>query len=120
MNNPQEMADVITYLAKQKGVSINKMLQECNQNKSLIDGLKKGQETSAFKLKPVADYFGVSVDYLLTEKINKIGALISVPSELENVLIASTGGEEDLTQEEVDEMANFWQYVKSKRKIRGG
>ena len=64
MNNPQEVADVIAYLAKQKGVSINKTLQDCCQNKGLIDGLKRGQETSAFKLKPVADYFGVTLDYI--------------------------------------------------------
>ena len=71
MRNAQEMAEVITLLARKKGVSVNKMVLECGAGKSLIDNMKRGRDPSASKLKLVADYLGVTVDYLLTKDENE-------------------------------------------------
>jgi len=41
------------------------MLKKCELSKSTVDNLKKGSMTSAKTLSKIADYFDVSVDYLL-------------------------------------------------------
>lgn len=71
--NTQIIVDRISDLCKEKSVSINQMLKETNLNKSLVDNLKKGSMPSIDKMECVADYFGVSVDYLLgkTDKKEK-------------------------------------------------
>lgn len=55
----------ISRLCDQHGISINKMLQDVGLNKSLVDNLKKGSMPSIDKITKIADYFGVTVDYLL-------------------------------------------------------
>ena len=59
------IAQRITDLCKEKGISINQLLQETKLNKSFVDNLKKGSIPSVDKISIVAEYFGVSVDYLL-------------------------------------------------------
>lgn len=87
---------------------------------------KKGNARNDHLVK-IAQYFGVSTDYLLTGKeplaeqeLSEVNTAekpkIIVPPELKNILTASAGGKSDITQEEVDEMAEFWRFVKSKRK----
>lgn len=41
------------------------MLKECGLSKSVIDNLKKGYEPRLSKIVIIADYFGVTVDYLI-------------------------------------------------------
>ena len=64
MNN-EKLINTINSLCKSHNISINKMLQECNLNKSIVDNLKKGSDISAFKLLKIAEYFDCSLDYLL-------------------------------------------------------
>ena len=64
MNN-SKLIETINELCNQNNISVNKMLQECSLNKSIVDNLKKGSEMSVIKLQKIADYFNVSVDYLL-------------------------------------------------------
>jgi len=64
MNNAQKMAIIIIKLAKEKGVSVNKLVLESGAGKGLLDRMKIGQEPSITKLIHVADYFDVSLDYL--------------------------------------------------------
>jgi len=66
--NAQETAELILKLCKERGISVNKAVLESGAGKSLIDRMKIGNEPSAKKLKLIADYFGVSTDYLLTGK----------------------------------------------------
>lgn len=55
----------IAKLSHLKGVSVNQMLKDCALNKSVVDNLKKGSMPSVDKIAKIADYFGVSTDYLL-------------------------------------------------------
>ncbi len=75
-----QTATNIKDLCKQKGVSISALLSECNIRKSLIyDMEKRNCVPSAEILKKIANYFDVSVDYLLgkTEKKEKPTAVIN-------------------------------------------
>lgn len=60
-----KLIDTISFMCSKKNISANKMLLECNLNKSVLDNLKKGSIPSVDKIMKVADYFNVSVDYLL-------------------------------------------------------
>lgn len=55
----------IIDLCAENNVSVNRMLKECGLSKSVIDNLKKGYEPQLPKIVIIADYFGVTVDYLI-------------------------------------------------------
>lgn len=55
----------ILDLCEKNDISVNHMLQECGLSKSVIDNLKRGYEPQLAKIVIIADYFGVTVDYLI-------------------------------------------------------
>ena len=59
-------AELIKSTCKQKGISISTLLTACGIRKSLIYDLeKRNYAPSAITIGKIADYLGVSVDYLL-------------------------------------------------------
>ena len=68
-----ELYQKIYDLCQRKGISINKMCDETDIWTSAITNLKKGRANtlSADKLAKIANYFNVSVDYLLGNNENK-------------------------------------------------
>jgi len=65
MYNTEVLLNRIFELAQQRKVSVNKMLKESGLTKSLIDNMKRNQIPSVDKILALAEYFSVSVDYLL-------------------------------------------------------
>ncbi len=65
MYNLQVTIDRISELASERGLSINKMLKDAQLSTSIIDNMKRGQKPAIDKIHSLADYFNVSVDYLL-------------------------------------------------------
>lgn len=58
--------DTFDYLCKKKGISRSKAAQEMGINKGTVSVWKtKGTRPQATQLEKIADYFGVTVDYLL-------------------------------------------------------
>ena len=57
--------DVFVSLCSQKGVSPNKALVDCNIGRTASAKWKKGSVPRGVTLQKLADYFGVSTDYLL-------------------------------------------------------
>ena len=53
---------------KKQGITAKKMLLDLGYSDNLISQWKKGSEPSAVKLGRIADYLGVSTDYLLGTK----------------------------------------------------
>lgn len=58
----------IQNLCNKKNISVDKMLKECTLKPSVVDNMKKGSFPSIDKVYLIAEYFNVSVDYLLTGK----------------------------------------------------
>lgn len=52
-------------LCNKNKVSMNKMLIESKAGERLYYNIKSGSEPSADKIEKIADYFNVSVDYIL-------------------------------------------------------
>lgn len=61
----------IIDLCSKENVSVNRMLKECGLNKSVIDNLKCGFDPQLTKIVIIANYFNVTVDYLINNNSNK-------------------------------------------------
>ncbi|MDO5399158.1 MAG: helix-turn-helix transcriptional regulator [bacterium] len=64
MYNPQETAERIRVLCSANNVSENKMLQASDAGVRTLQNMKTSMP-SCDKIAKIADYFNVSVDYLL-------------------------------------------------------
>lgn len=73
-------------------------------------------------LTKLADFFNVSVDYLLGREEKKPPEnqedknRLYVPEQYRDVMVAFQDGAENLTQEDIDAVVNFIEYMKSKKK----
>lgn len=103
----------IDQLSEKQGISRNKMLQACGLSKSVVDNLKKGSMPSADKIEAMADFFGVSTDYLLGKtdipkiQTQSLDTLLSELDQPEQVIImrkGKDGGQEvkTISQEKYD------------------
>lgn len=63
--NINKLIQNIDLLSAQKGVNKTNALTECGAGKNFISNIMKGSDPSIAKVEQVADYYGVSIDYLL-------------------------------------------------------
>jgi len=77
------------------------------------------REPSIEIIKKLAELFNISTDYLLgktnktdTEKEKKL----IIPNDLKDIKVAFHHGEDGLTQDEVDKIAEYVRFIKSQRK----
>nr|DAM47994.1 MAG TPA: repressor protein [Caudoviricetes sp.] len=82
MKNPQNLAETIEALSKEKGISVSSMLQDLEMNKNALFTMKKsGYLPRVESLCKFADYFQCSLDYLLGRTDN--------PNPSNNVTLSS-------------------------------
>lgn len=67
-------------------------------------------------LQKLADYFGVTTDYLLGREQPVEKQEISVPEKYKDVMVAFQDGAENLTQEDIDDVVKFIEFLKNKKK----
>ena len=65
MNNSQEVANLIKDVSKNKGIKVGDMLEACGLSKNALSSMQSGYLPRIENLVKIADYLGVSVDYLL-------------------------------------------------------
>jgi len=65
MNDNLEMIQKIEALCKIHNTDVKNMLLACELNRNTIDNMKKGSAPAINKIEKIANYFNVSVDYLL-------------------------------------------------------
>lgn len=65
MLNSQNVAERIKEQAKLKGVSIKKLLEDCELGANTVGKMANGTDVFSQTLAKIADYLNVSVDYLL-------------------------------------------------------
>ena len=66
-NSNDKIIEKIKLLCDQNNISVNKLLQECDLSKSVIDNMKKGSIPSIDKIEKISKYFNVSEAYLKCE-----------------------------------------------------
>lgn len=107
--------DRFVAICKQRNVSPSQVAIQCGFNKSSVTNWKKnGYAPRQEILKKIADYFNVSVDYLLGNESKVPDA--EQPATESQIKFALFGGEEDITDEMLDEVKAFAQFVKNKYK----
>ncbi|MDE5557794.1 MAG: helix-turn-helix domain-containing protein [Ruminococcus sp.] len=65
MYNSQTLVENIKALAKSKNILVKEMLVDCDLNVNALNQMSDKKGISSFSLAKIADYLGVSVDYLL-------------------------------------------------------
>lgn len=107
------MYDIFEQLLQERGITAYKVSKETGVTQSTLSDWKRGRSTpKTDNMKKIADYFDVTVDYLMTGEEPK-----DYSAELSSVdtLAAHFEGEE-LSEEEMEEIMNYVQFVKSRRK----
>lgn len=79
-------------------------------------GKRQPDQQTLLKL---ADYFGVTVDYLLgreadPERDEK--PQLHIPDKYKDVLVAFEGGPDDLTQDDIDDVVKYIEFVRARKK----
>lgn len=98
-----ELASKIESLCKQNNVTINAMLKECGLPSSTYRNIVTGSKPSFDKVEKIADYFDVSVDYLLgrvdSPAVPEVPVALSSPQGYDNL----TDEQKELIQSLIDQ-----------------
>ena len=86
--------------------------KELGITNAAVSKWRQGAAPRDFTLRKIADYFGVTVDYLLGKDQEKKP---SETEDLEAVRVALFGGDEEVTPEMWEEVKQFARFVASKR-----
>lgn len=120
--------DRILSLLKERDIRASQLARETGLSSGLISQWKKGLQTpSAKSLQKIADYFDVSVDFLLTGEEPKKSSEPQQWSKLEGELdinpndiqFAFSGPvEEEITEKEKQDVINAYRLMKRLQKIQ--
>ena len=101
--------DVFMSLCEKKGVSPNKALTDCGVSRTSTAKWREGATPRGVTLQKLADYFGVTADYLLTGSETKKAPTDDGERSLDDrkIKVAFLGGLADgLSDDEIDEYWN--------------
>ena len=105
--------DKYTELCKRKGKTPTGVAIELNVSRATVNYWKNGNVPKQDTLIKIANYFGVSVDYLLGNETKEAPAADSD----EILMFALYGGDnKDITPGMLEDVRNFAQYIREKRK----
>lgn len=101
-------------LCDKKGVSLARMCSEAGIPKSTPTELKMGRTKtlSSSAMIKVANYFGVTVEYIAGETSQKEKVPVAVSDE--DIKVALFGGDTEVTDEMWHEVINYAEYLKQK------
>jgi transcriptional regulator with XRE-family HTH domain len=101
----QNLSCRIENLCNSKNMSVRAMLKECGLNKNAVDNIKNGSSPAIEKITIIANFLGVSVDFLLdNEQKNKPTA---ERSELIDKILTICDGLPEGKQTELLEYAKY-------------
>ncbi|WP_062320882.1 helix-turn-helix domain-containing protein [Halolactibacillus sp. JCM 19043] len=98
--------DRVKKLCKSRGISVARLEEELSIPKNTIYQWKR-ISPSLDKIQAIADYFNVSTDYLLGRTDNK---------HLDEPNTIAAHMDDDLTEEEIADIKEYIEFIKSKRK----
>jgi len=101
-------------LRKKKGKNQAEVAKFINVSQVAYSKYETGKSEPSYDiLTKLADYFDVSVDYILGR--DEMPTL-KIPKEYKDLQVAFYDGIKDLKQEDIDELVKFMEYLKSKKK----
>ena len=106
--------DLFCSLCEQKGVSPTRAALDIGLSKSTpTTWKKKGTTPQAAQLQKIADYFGVTVDYLLGAETEKDPALSGKVLDDDDIKFALFGGG-PVTDAQFEEVKQFVRFIKER------
>lgn len=110
--------DRLKKLCQKKGISVSALALELGISKSTFSWIKNDPERkiSTGTAQKIADYFDVSVDYLLTGEEKERASAVTE----EDLKVALFNGDKDVTDEMWQEVKSFAEMVAIKYKYKKG
>lgn len=112
----------IKLLRTQKGLTQVQLAKLMNISQSNLSGWEseKWQPDNDSLIK-LANYFDVSIDYLLGREEkkppeNQEGDQLYVPEQYKDIMVAFHEGADNLTQEDIDDVVRYIEFLKAKKK----
>ena len=117
---PNVNVDRIKSLAKKQGITMKFLSNSLGRDDRFLSHVRLGIVfINDHELSFIAEKLNTSVDYLTNQTDNpkapEDGPELKIPDILKGVQFAFHQGEEGLTQEEVDKLAEFARFLKSQR-----
>lgn len=114
--------DLYSDLCKERGVSLNKAASEMGLSNSTVTKWKKTKATpSGDTLSKVAEYFNVSMDFLLSHSTEKAPATQGERQiSDQEIKVAMMGGGDEVTDAMWQEVKNFAAFVVQREKEKKG
>lgn len=113
-----DMYKIIDALLQERGISGAKMSADLGMSRSFMTELRKGRAKSikAETAQKIADYFGVSTDYLLGNEDNKKAPAESGKRSVsdDDIKFALFGGDGEITDAMYEEVKRFAAFVKQR------
>lgn len=101
-------AEVLSELMQSNGTTNYRLSKSLGCSATSVANWLAGKDIKPIYLQRIADYFNVSVDYLMGAQKDNLSTQDSRLDE-DNIKAAFWGGENDLSEEEIDEL---WQDAK--------
>ena len=101
--------ETFVRLCNEKGTRPNPVAKELGIASGTLTWWKNGRIPSSSTLHKIADYFGVTVEYLLGKE--EKGAKKENPSVEEEFKIALFGGKENVSEEKWDQIMNYAKFL---------
>lgn len=110
----------ITSLINSKNIMGKDFATAIGVTPSTISEWKANRQSPISHINKIADYFEVSVDYLLGRTDDPSpypNQNLNIPQDIANVQFAFYDGDKDeLTQEDIDDIAKYVRYMREKRR----
>lgn len=117
MKDTNILGNRIKLLRTHNNLTQVELSKALNISNTTLSQYETGQRIPSDDVKmQIAEYFNVSIDYMLGRTDDTSPPELIIPDELKDVKVAFHRGEfEDLTQYEVDRLAEFAKFLKTQR-----
>ncbi len=103
-------------LCDEKAISVYRACTDIGLNRSAVAKWKAGGQPNGSTAARLADYFGVTTDYLLEKSDHRGAQPAPRPISDEDIKFALFGGDGDITDAMYDEVKRFAAFVREREK----
>ena len=107
------LSERLKFLRKQKKITQEELAKQINVERSTVGKYETGTTPSMEILIRIANYFDITIDYLLGNTDTK-EQKEKTPSNDEDVKVALFGGDSEVTDEMWNEVKQYAEFIKSK------
>lgn len=103
-------------LCDERGISVYRACTDIGLNRSAVAKWKNGGRPNGTTAAKLAEYFGVTTDYLLEQTHLRASQEVRPAVSDEDIKFALFGGDGDITDEMYDEVKRFAAFIRQREK----